>query len=159
MSKKKIRSTVTDGTDRYLRVQRVRGWIILLAVIFLMIGGMVWLFFGSYNITVTGYAQILGKTCAFCAVPASDIDKVEPGMTVWADNCSGAVTRIEEAYYTYDQLINMYGHSADYMHFKENEVYYFADADIKEEFSGYSKYTIIIDTVTPFEFFFGGTGK
>ena len=155
MNKQKIGSTPIDKTDRYLRTQKIRIWIVIVAAVVLVVGALVWLFFGSINIKVTGYAQVLNETGTYCVVPSEDIDKIKAGMTVWVDDTEGKIIFVGEDYYTYDGLLALYGYSIKNLHVKENEVYYFADTDIIKDNSSYSKFTIIVDTVTPFEYYFG----
>ena len=159
MDKQKNKRTPLDKTDSYLRTQRIRIWLVILAGLILASGVLAWLFFGTYNITVSGYAQVVKNANTYCVVSSTDIDKVKPGMTAWVDNFCGTVINIEEDLITYDQIVYLYGYSSKHLHVKEDETYYFVDLDITEADSGYRKYTIITDTVTPFEYFFGGVGK
>ena len=156
MSKQRIENAPFDKTDYYLRTQRIRGWIVNFAVGIIIAGMSAWLFFGSRNITVTGYAQILADMETCCVVSGSDIDKVKPGMTVWVANIKGQIIKIEESEYTSDQLRSLYGDFFRYMQPEKDMVYYLAYADIRKDRSEQSSYTIITDTVTPFEYFFGG---
>ena len=159
MDKQNNRSTSPDKTDSYLRTQRIRIRLVVLAGLILVSGMLFWFFFGAVNITVSGYVQTVRGVCAYCAVPSADIDKVELGMTGWVDQYKGTVTHIDEKYTTYDEIESLYGYSAKHFHAKKDETYYFVRLDITEANSGYSRFTIITDTVTPFEYYFGGVGK
>ena len=159
MDKQKNRSSAPDKTDSYLRTQRLRVWLVALAGAVLVSGLLVWLFFGAYNITVSGYAETIQGVCAYCAVPSAEIDRVQLGMTGWIDSHKGTVTHIDENCSTYDEIIHLYGFSAARFHVKQDETYYFVELDITQADSGYSRFTIITDTVTPFEYFFGGVGR
>ena len=159
MDKQKNRSSSLDKTDRYLRTQKIRVWLVVLAGLVLVSGMLVWLFFGAINITVSGYAETIKDVCTYCAVPSEDIDRVQLGMTGWVDHYKGTVTHMDENYSTYDEIVILYGFSAERFHVKQDETYYFVELDITEANSGYSRFTIITDTVTPFEYYFGGVGK
>lgn len=159
MDKKKIENASLDGTDSYLRTQRIRAWIVAAAVLVLAAGALTWLFFGSCNITVTGYAYVSGNVETYCFVSSRDIDRVTPGMTVWVNNTKGKIMRVADHYYTYDQLLFLYGNSIANLHVKEDEVYYSVSADIRQDRSDFGKFTIITDTVTPFACYFGGMDK
>lgn len=159
MDNQKNISTTPDRTDSYLRTQRIRVWLVILAGLVLVSGVLIWMFFGAINITVSGYTETIKDKCAYCAVSSADIDRVKLGMTGWVDHRKGTVTNIEEKYSTYDEIVSLYGYSAKNFHIKEDESYYFVELDITEANSGYSRFTIITDTVTPFEYYFGGVGK
>ena len=159
MEKKKIENTPLDRTDSYLRTQRVRVWVVILGVLVFASGVLIWLFFGSRNVTVSGYASIAGNVEACCLVPSQDIDKVSAGMTVWINNTRGTVTEIKDQYLDYSQILFMYGNSIGNLNIQEDEVYYPVYSDIVKEKSDYGKFTIITKTVTPFVYYFGGTDK
>lgn len=132
----------------------------MLATALLLISGFLfWIFFGACNTTVTGYAQVVKDLGTCCLIPSTDIDRVEPGMEVWVDNLRGTLTKIDDSFSTCEQIRDLYGYSAQHLHLKEDETYYLVDTDIVESESGYSRFTIVTGTVTPFEYYFGGADK
>lgn len=159
MDKKKNDNTPLEKTGSYLRTQRIRGWIVVLAAMIFAAGVLAWLFFGSCSITVTGYAYVYGGVDTVCFVSPGDIDKVKPGMAVWVDNTKGTVTQIKDNYYTYDQLRLMYGNTVRNLHMNEDDVCYSVNTDIVKELSEVGRFTIITDTVAPFFYYFGGADK
>ncbi len=159
MEKQKQRPAPSEGGNHYLHTQKTRWWLVLLAALILLSGALCWMFFGSCNITVTGYAQVVKDLGTYCIIPSTDIGRVEPGMKVWVDNLGGTLTRLGDTYHTYEQMTDLYGYSAQHLRLREDETYYIADADIVEKESGYSRFTVVTGTVTPFEYFFGGADQ
>ena len=159
MNKKKRDNLMPDGAEGYLHVQRIRIWFFVLAAVLMIVGGAVWMFFGSYNITVTGNAQIIANIGTYCFISSTDIDRVKPGMTAWVGDKCSTVKSVDDEYYTYEGLVALYGQSARRLHPEEGKAYYSVEIDSIEKTSGYSSVTIITDVVTPREYFFGGAAK
>ncbi|MDO5828524.1 MAG: hypothetical protein Q4Q25_00085 [Methanocorpusculum sp.] len=154
MTIKYIPSTTEE--DKYLKTNTAGYKVLLLAVLFVFAGLLSWLFFGSYNITVQGYADVEEGIPAYLCVPAEDIDKIKPGMTVAIGNSYGTVQEIAERYGTYEDLKAIYGPNVDKLHVSPDKSYYSVTADITEEPSAYAPFTVVIKTVSPIEYFSGG---
>lgn len=151
---KQIPSTTKE--DKYLKTNTVGYKILLLAVLIVFIGMLSWLFFGSYNITVQGYADVEEGIPAYLYVTAEDVDKIKPGMTVAIGNSYGTVVEKTAEYQSYEYLKALYGPNVDKLHVSPNKSYYCITTDITEEPSAYAPFTIIIETVSPIEYFSGG---
>ena len=155
MTIKQIPSTTEE--DKYLKTNIAGYRILILAVLVVFVGMLSWLFFGSYNITVKGYADVEEGIPAYLYVAAEDVDKIRPGMTVAIGNSYGTVVDITEEHQDYEYLKALYGPSVDKLHVSPNKSYYLITTDITEEPSAYAPFTIIIETVSPIEYFSGGT--
>ena len=137
-----------------------------------------WLFTGSINITLKGPAYILdfslyndpakegedsdnplksiSEMGVYCCVPAEDINKIKENMTVWIGNTKGYVARINPEYRTYDQIYSIFQSQTDVLNIQKDEKYYVVIVALSDEEMGFSNYTIVLDTVTPAEYLFGG---
>lgn len=147
---------VTTEEDKYLKTNTAGYRVLLLAVFVVFAGLLSWLFFGSYNITVQGYADVEEGIPAYLYVPAEDIDKIIPGMTVAIGTSYGTVQEIAEQYATYEDLRSVYGPNVDKLHVSPDKSYYAVTADITEEPSAYAPFTVVVGTVSPIEYFSGG---
>ena len=141
--------------DKYLKKNVAGYWIAILSLVLLFVGLGSWMLFGSYNLTVTGYADVVQGIPAYVYVQSEDIDKIKPGMTVSIGNSKGKVANIVDGYLTYDDFFAVYGVNVKHLHIDKNKSYYEINADITEEPSGYLPYTIIYKTITPLEYFLG----
>lgn len=148
--------SVTTEEDKYLKTNTAGYRVLLLAVFVVFVGLLSWLFFGSYNITVQGYADVEEGIPAYLYVPAEDIDKIRPGMTVAIGTSYGMVQEIAERYATYEDLRSVYGPNVDKLHVSPDKSYYAVTADITEEPSAYAPFTVVVGTVSPIEYFSGG---
>ena len=134
--------------------------LLLIPVILLAAGFTVWLFSGSYNLTLNGYAYVMKDSCAYCYVEAGDINKVSEGMRVMIGNSKGKVTEIDPVSYGYEDYYAIYGVNAKQkLHMKENAEYYVITADIKMTSTGFREYTMITSTAVPYEYLAGGVSK
>ena len=147
---------VTTEEDKYLKTNTAGYRVLLLAVFVVFAGVLSWLFFGSYNITVQGYADVEEGIPSYLYVPAEDIDKISPGMTVAIGTSYGTVQEIAEQYATYEDLRSVYGPNVDKLHVSPDKSYYAVTADITEEPSAYAPFTVVVGTVSPLEYFSGG---
>ena len=141
--------------DKYPRRNIASYWILVLAAVLLLIGMLSWLIFGSYNLTVTGYADVIKGTSNYLYVQAEDVDKIATGMTAKIGDSKGTVTWIGKEYLTYDELKSIYGPSIKYLHLSTDKSYYEVFTDIQDEESGYLPYTIIYKTISPLDYFLG----
>lgn len=142
-------SETTKGKDKYLRMNTVGYGVIILSVFFILLGILCWLFFGAYNITVNGYADVVYGRETFCAVEVEDIDKVKVGMDINIGNDRGKVTFVEKQYYTYERFGVIYGPIIKKFNLSPNKSYYFVYADISTSTTGIKPFSIVVDTVTP----------
>ena len=171
----------SEQSDEYMKAPKVHGWIIAAAVLVLAAGILCWLFTGSINITLEGAAYVLdfslynnpvkegedsenplssiNEMGVYCAVPAEDINKIKENMTVWVGNAKGYVARINPEYRTYDQIYSIFQSQTENFNLKKDEKYYVVIVALSDEATGFSNYTIVLDTVTPAEFLFGGRNE
>ena len=155
MTIKQIPSTTEE--DKYLKMNTAGYRLLFLAMLIVLIGMLGWLFFGSYNITVQGYADVVEGMPAYLCVPAEDVDRIKPGMTVAIGNSHGAVLEVIEHYYTFEDLKVLYGPNVEKLHVTPDKSYYMIVADITQEPSAYAPFTVVIKTVSPIEYYTGGT--
>ena len=179
MSKNNLLSnSSSEQSDEYMKAPKVPGWTVAAAVLALAAGILCWLFTGSVNVTLSGPAHIIdfsyynnpvkegensdnplesiNEMGAYCFVPAEDINKIKPNMTVWIGNAKGYVARINPEYRTYDQMYSLYQSQIENLQLKKDEVYYVVIAALSNEEAGFSRYTIVLDTITPAQYLFGG---
>ena len=156
MAKKNNQTEILTIPGCYLRARKRRSYLVLSALLILAAGGLVWLFFGSCTQTVTGWAQVVEGYFTDCIVPSSEIGKIELGQTVKVGTSTGEVTFVDSRFVTYSDVVGLYGYSAQRLHISSDETYYYVRANIVTEATGYQKYTIVTDTVTPFKKYFGG---
>lgn len=142
--------------DKYLKINNVGYGIVFLSCIIVLVGILCWLFFGAYNITINGYADVvLGRT-TYCVVEAQDIDYVKVGMNINIGNVKGKIIEVEDEYYTYERIHNLYGPMIEKFNLSKNKSYYFVDADINNVSTGIKPFSIVVDTITPFEYYILG---
>lgn len=180
-NKNLLSNSSSEQSDEYMKAPKVHGWIIVVAALVLVAGILCWLFTGSINITLKGSAYILdfsyfnnqikseednensqdsiNEMSVYCFVPAEDINKIKENMTVWIGNAKGYVARIVPEYRTYDQIYSFFQSQTDNLKLKKDEKYYFAIVTLPDEETGFSDYTIVLDTVTPAEYLFGGRNE
>lgn len=139
--------------DKYLRKNNAGCRIVFFSLLILFIGMLSWLLLGSYNLTITGYADALDGIYMY--VPADEVDKIDVGMTVSIGNSKGKINFIGNEYCTYDDLVAIYGRTAKYLHISPEKSYYEVISDNVIDEPGYLPYIIIYETVSPMEYFFG----
>ena len=179
MSKNNLLSnSSSEQSDEYMKAPKVPGWTVAAAVLALAAGILCWLFTGSVNVTLSGPAHIIdfsyynnpvkeGENSdnplesingmgVYCAVRAEDINKIKENMTVWVGNSKGYVARINPEYRTYDQIYSIYQSQIDNLNLRKDEKYYVVIGALSNAETGFSNYTIVLDTITPAEYLFGG---
>ena len=171
-------NSASEQSDDYMKAPKVHGWIIAAAVLVLTAGVLFWLFTGSINITLKGPAYILdfslyndpakegedsdnplksiSEMGVYCCVPAEDINKIKENMTVWIGNTKGYVARINPECRTYDQFYSIFQSQTDVLNIQKDEKYYVVIVALSNAETGFSNYTIVLDTITPAEYLFGG---
>lgn len=70
-----------DKLDSYLKVSHISMWILLIALLIVLVGTIIWCFYGSIATTVSYYG-IISDNCAFCFVPPDDVYNLKQGMSV-----------------------------------------------------------------------------
>lgn len=92
-----------ESLNDYIRVSNPAVWLILAAVIFLLIGILIWGFFGHIDTTVKSYAVVKNSE-AVCSVPKEEITSIKKDMTVIIDGKEGSVIKIGD----YDEANDSY---------------------------------------------------
>lgn len=85
-----------ESLNDYIRVSNPGVWLILAAVGFLLIGALVWGFFGHIDTTVSTVAEIKNKE-GFCMVSGDDASIIKGNMIVIIDGKEGKVTGISDS--------------------------------------------------------------
>ena len=112
------------GGDKYLKTNTVGYGVIILSAFIIIVGVVCWLFFGAYNETVNGYADVVYGRETYLLVESSEIDKVKIGMNVNIGNVRGKIIEIHDIYVTYDDMLDYYGPIADKFNMSKNKTYY-----------------------------------
>lgn len=82
-----------DQLNDYIHVTGPSVWIVLAAVIFLLLGLIIWGFAGQLDTTLT-VAAVTENGQTVCYVRAAEREKVSPGMAVSLDTQTAAIARI-----------------------------------------------------------------
>lgn len=85
-----------EQLNEYIRVANPGVWLILAAVAALLIGVVIWGVFGTVETTIKTGAVVNNDT-AICYVSAEDASRLEPGMSVTAEEHVGSVKSISAA--------------------------------------------------------------
>lgn len=70
-----------DKLDSYLKISHIPMWILLIALLIVMIGSIIWCFYGSMATTVSSYG-IIKDNMTFCFVPPDEAYSLKKGMAV-----------------------------------------------------------------------------
>lgn len=144
------------GGDKYLKKNSIGYGVIVLSAFIIMIGIVCWLFFGTYNVTVNGYADVVYGRQTHLFVDSEDIDKVKVGMNVSVGNERGKIINIYDYYDTYENLFEIYGSVVDKFNLSKDKTYYAVVADIENDSTGIKPFSIVVDTVKPYKYYFLG---
>lgn len=142
--------------SKYLKMNSAGYGLIVLSAVLVAAGILCWLFFGVCNVTVEGMADVAEGRYGYCFVAAEDIDRVKEGMPVTIGNERGKVVAIDPTYYTCEFLKSGYGPAAEKLGLEENKSYYSVAVDIYAQTAGYKPYIIVVETMTPFAYYFAG---
>lgn len=82
-----------ESLKDYVRVANPSVWLILTAIIVLLLGGLLWGFFGRIETKIPISARVSDETCTFTA-PSSELQGVVAGMTVRNGRTEGSVTEV-----------------------------------------------------------------
>ena len=160
MLKKRMKfGAMSEKTDHYQKTVRVHYVYLALALGFLLLSACLWFFFGSFNTTFTGYGQCFGENRNLILVPMTKIDQVHPGMQIWVGNSRGEVEDAIELYYLdYEDICGLGGPSvAEAMtNGDHDQVFGEFSVSLPDLPRGVFTYSIVVDTKTPYEHYFGG---
>ena len=162
LKKRTIFGAMNEKTDHYQKTVRVRYGYLALALGFLLLSAGLWFFLGSFNTTLTGYGQNFGGDRNLILVPITKLDQIHPGIQIWAGNSRGEVTdAVEDYYFKYEDICALSNAAiaeavTNGDHDQVFVEFYASLPDLPNEFFTYS---IVLDTKTPYEYFFGGDRK
>lgn len=153
---------MNEKTDHYQRTVRVRYGYIAVSLGLLLLSAGLWFFFGSFNTTLTGYGQNFGGNRNLIMVPITKIDQICPGMQIWVGNSRGEVTEMANDYYFHYEDICALSSTAIaelLTNGDHDQVFVEFYASLPDLPNGLFSYSIVLDTETPYEHFFGGDRK
>ena len=143
--------------NKYLKTATPGTLSLLIPAVFLAAGLAAWFFGGAYAVTVTGHAVKVAGSVVYCLVEEADIDKVKAGMKVRVDDSVGTVTEVQsETGFDYDLFAGAYGTDVEKLHLDPEGRYYLAATDIAQDAVGYRPYEIVVRSLTPYGYYFGG---
>ena len=163
LSKRRLNfGTMNEKSDHYQKSVCVRYRYIIPVLVFLLFTFGLWFFFGAFNTTLTGYGQCFGENRNLILIPITKIDQIHPGIHVWVGNSRGEVTdAVADCYFDYEDICNLNGASVAEIITSGNHDQIFGEfyVSLPDLPLGIFPYSIVINTETPYEHFFGGDQK
>lgn len=160
MLKKRMKfGAMNIKTDHYQKTVRIHYSHIVFVLIFLLLSAGFWFFFGSFNTTITGYGQCFGGNKSLILVPMTKIDQIHPGMQIWVGNSRGEVANEIDAYYLdYEDICGIVGSfvAEAATNGDHDQIFGEFHASLPDLPRGIFTYSIVTDTKTPYEHYFGG---
>lgn len=93
--KKSLNKVISpDNLDDYIQVSSPGIWLLLISVIVLLVGALIWGFFGNIDKTVETVIKVEDGE-ALCYVADEDDDLIETGMIVEFEDMEAVITEIE----------------------------------------------------------------
>ena len=96
-----------EQLNEYIRVANPGVWLVLSAVVFLLIGVIIWGVFGTVETRIDTGVVVSGDT-AVCYVSVEDAARLKDGMAVSAENAVGSIKHVDSAPVQVDESFSDY---------------------------------------------------
>lgn len=138
-----------EQLNEYIRVANPGVWLVLAAIVFLLLGVVIWGVWGTIETTIeTGAVVNAGK--ATCYVTAEDASRLEAGMSVSVDGVAGSITAVA------DTPVQVDGAFSDYLlyltGFAEGDFCFAVEIQLPAMADDVYDAVITVDIVNPISF-------
>lgn len=136
---------------RYPRLPRVKAFVVAIIFVILLIGFVIWGFFGTYAITVSGISYEVNDISLFL-IPYDVSSYVNEGDQVWIGNDKGTIEYVlKNRYITYDIIAESYFFDANSPYIDPGTTYVLAKATFDEPPHSVGNYRIAIGSQSLFK--------